>query len=211
MSRTEPDRVAVLLIGPTGAGKSPLGDLLAERGLWGRRARHFDFGGRLRRAVREAGGSGLSPAEIAFLREVLDSGRLLEDGHFGIAEKVLRAFLNEGPASAPEWVVLNGMPRHVGQAKALEPILPVAAVIELDCDAVVARRRLATDAGGDRAGREDDSPQVVEGRLATYRQRTRPLVEHYRGQGLPVLSVPVSADSTAQGLYEEIQRRQGPC
>ena len=42
---------AVLLLGPTGAGKSPLGDWLEARGLWGRPCHHFDFGANLRAIV----------------------------------------------------------------------------------------------------------------------------------------------------------------
>ena len=42
---------AILLLGPTGSGKSPLGDELEANGLNGRRCLHFDFGRRLRRAA----------------------------------------------------------------------------------------------------------------------------------------------------------------
>jgi hypothetical protein len=35
---------AILPLGPTGSGKTPLGDYLEERGLFGRRCVHFDFG-----------------------------------------------------------------------------------------------------------------------------------------------------------------------
>ena len=38
----------ILLLGPTGSGKTPLGDRLQIRDLWGRRCHHFDFGVRLR-------------------------------------------------------------------------------------------------------------------------------------------------------------------
>lgn len=41
----------VLLVGPTGSGKSPPGDLLAKRGFLGRRAHHLDFGSALRSAL----------------------------------------------------------------------------------------------------------------------------------------------------------------
>lgn len=42
---------AVLLLGPTGAGKTPLGRICAQRGLWGRSCTHVDFGACLRRAA----------------------------------------------------------------------------------------------------------------------------------------------------------------
>ena len=52
---------ALLLIGPTGSGKTPLGDLLDREGLWHRRCCHFDFGERMRRIVAGAGGMGVPP------------------------------------------------------------------------------------------------------------------------------------------------------
>ena len=44
-------REAILLLGPTGSGKTPLGQVLEERGLWGHTSRHFDFGASLREIV----------------------------------------------------------------------------------------------------------------------------------------------------------------
>ena len=43
---------AILLLGPTGSGKTPLGELMERRGFGGRRCRHFDLGDRLRRFVQ---------------------------------------------------------------------------------------------------------------------------------------------------------------
>ena len=85
---------AIVLLGPTGAGKTPLGDLLAERGLNGRRCVHFDFGENLRAVVARAQPDAVvSPQDIALLRRVLDSGALLEDREFPIAQRVLTSFL----------------------------------------------------------------------------------------------------------------------
>ncbi len=39
---------AILLLGPTGSGKTPLGQALEKKGLAGRRCVHFDFGANLR-------------------------------------------------------------------------------------------------------------------------------------------------------------------
>jgi adenylate kinase family enzyme len=44
-------REAILLLGPTGSGKTPLGQVLERRGLWGHRCSHFDFGDNLREIV----------------------------------------------------------------------------------------------------------------------------------------------------------------
>ncbi|MGB2821725.1 MAG: hypothetical protein WBF17_12140, partial [Phycisphaerae bacterium] len=70
---------AILLIGPTGSGKTPLGELLERRGLWARRCRHFDFGRRMRRiAAADPPPEWLDPAEVEVLRAVLATGALRE-------------------------------------------------------------------------------------------------------------------------------------
>jgi len=80
---------AVLLLGPTGAGKSPLGDALEQRGLLGRKCRHLDFGAELRSAVSGGKGSAAySPEELDFIHGVLERGLLLENEHFPLAKKI---------------------------------------------------------------------------------------------------------------------------
>ncbi len=64
---------ALLLLGPTGLGKTPLGLLLEARGLAGHRCVHFDFGDNLRQAVaRYQPDDILSREDIEFLRHVLE-------------------------------------------------------------------------------------------------------------------------------------------
>ena len=78
---------AILLLGPTGAGKTPLGDWLDQNGLWQRPGHHFDFGANLR-AVVAAGPSDLfAEDEIEFLKRVLTWGALLENESFYLPPK----------------------------------------------------------------------------------------------------------------------------
>lgn len=87
---------AIVLLGPTGAGKTPLGAWLEAKGLWGRRCLHFDFGASLReRAGKGAGPGPLTPAQRRFLVAVLTRGALLEDRHFPIARRLLEDFLRK--------------------------------------------------------------------------------------------------------------------
>ena len=44
---------ALLLLGPTGSSKTPLGQLIEQRGLWQTRCLHFDFGANLRQIVAQ--------------------------------------------------------------------------------------------------------------------------------------------------------------
>jgi len=197
---------AILLVGPTGSGKTPLGELLERAGLWGRRCRHFDFGEQMRRIVAAASRPPyLTDADVRFLREVLAAGALLEDEHFPIAEAILRAFVGEPPAGGA-LVVLNGLPRHVGQAEAVERIVRAAAVVELACTPEVVLRRIRADSGGDRAGRTDDDEASVRKKLAIFAERTAPLLEHYRRRAVPIRTVRIAAATTAEDVRSAINR-----
>lgn len=199
---------AIVLIGPTGSGKTPLGDLLERSGVWGRRCVHFDFGRHLRAAAQGQGGAlGLSGDEVAVIRQVLREGALLEDGQFGIAEAILRGFLASSWAAGDgAAVVLNGLPRHVGQAAGLERVVDVVAVVSLDCEAGAVRERIRKDVGADREGRTDDGAGEVERRIEVFRARTAPLLEHYSAAGARVIRLEVGPRTTADELRRELER-----
>ena len=87
---------AILLLGATGSGKTPRGAMIARRGGWGRRCRHFDFGDHLRQVAAQGRWPGLSAADIAVVTAAVGSGALLEDEHFHIAATILRGFIAAG-------------------------------------------------------------------------------------------------------------------
>jgi len=181
---------AVLLLGPTGSGKSPLGDHLARHGWRGRRCLHFDFGVHLR-AVASGGATGFDADEIAFVQGVLRAGALLENETFFIAGKILEAFLETQDARSRDVLLLNGLPRHVGQAEAVDRILAIDPLLYLDCTPEVVHRRLRLNSGGDRTARVDDDVALVAEKLRIFAERTAPLVAHYRGRGAEVHRRPV--------------------
>ena len=206
---------AILLLGPTGAGKSPLGDLIERQGLWGRPCRHFDFGRRLRRIVSgENRAAGLSPADVKFLSSVLDRGVLLEDEQFYIAEAILRAFIGELPErgetprlqatrrdAASTVLVLNGLPRHVSQARDVDRLVRMRAVVHLSCSPQDVLERIRTNVGGDREGRGDDDESAVRRRLEIYGQRIAPLDEHYRSLGVDLVTLTVGPADTPRDVW----------
>ncbi len=196
---------ALLLVGPTGSGKTPLGEELAQRGLTGRRALHFDFGAQIRRSVRFPPPDLFSQEEVSFLQDVLATGALLEDEHFPLALKILRWFISEVGLQAGEWLILNGLPRHRGQAQAMAGYVRVATVVELCCPAEVVIQRIQSNAGGDRAGRLDDHLPLVERKLEIYHSRTRPLIDFYKELGTPIIHLHVGPTTTAVELATSLE------
>jgi len=233
MSTPRPTQPALLLIGPTGSGKTPLGELIDRNGLWGRAWRHFDFGATMRSAVAAAERASaadrgnetavpslfthLTVADIELMRDVLRRGVLLEDHQFSMARRLLDWFLDRpanGKPSPPEvptdrrktWLVLNGLPRHVGQAEAMREWVDVRGVVELACDAEMVRRRIARNTGGDRGERTDDSAAEIARKLDTYQRRTAPLLEFYGRAGATRLRIDVSAEMGPQAMWAELQQ-----
>jgi adenylate kinase family enzyme len=204
MMELKDKRNAILLVGPTSSGKTPLGDLLQEQGLAGRSCRHFDFGAKFRAAASaESPPAPLSAEDIAVIRESMATGALLTDEQFIIAHKILEVFLTDLDEAL---VVLNGIPRHEGQARGIADVLDVICVVELSCDEDTVIERIRCDTGGDRAGREDDIPSLVEQKLKVYSQQTRPLIDYYKENGVPVLTADVTLVSTAADMKQEIEQ-----
>lgn len=213
--KTEPgatDRVrAVLLLGPTGSGKTPLGRLMEKKGCLAGRCHHFDFGERLRRAAgRLKPPASLSPEEMSVIRRSLETGALLEKEDLGIARKLLLSFLRRRRTAASDIVVLNGFPRHCAQAEYLEPLLDVFLVISLKASASVIMKRIKHDPGGDRFGRNDDDERAVSARLKSYNERTQPLVGYYVARGATLVTIGVTAYMTAEEMFGLVLTRVCP-
>ena len=200
---------AILLVGPTGAGKTPLGDRLERSGLWGQRCLHFDFGANLRQAATGGGAPEvLTDRDREIVRASLAAGTLLEDEHFAIVEKILQGFAEARGAGDDDLLVLNGMPRHVGQAKDMDRIVNLRAIVVLECSAEVVGERIRSNAGGDRADRTDDSPNAVAAKLRLFRERTLPLLDHYRAKGVRIESVSVGAGTTSDEIVVLLDQRR---
>ena len=157
----------LLFLGPPGAGKGTQAALLCDRyGL-----RHLSTGDLLRAEV-SAGTELGKQAET-----VMNRGELVSDS---LVLAIVKAQL--GALNGQGWL-LDGFPRNVAQAEALDPLLqelnqPIEAVVLLSLDDAVLIERLLS------RGRDDDNEAVIRNRLVVYADKTEPLIEHYRQRGL---------------------------
>jgi adenylate kinase len=106
---------------------------------------------------------------------------------------------------ARDGFVLDGFPRTIAQAQALDETLAetgqaLDAVLFFDLDDDVATERLRGRAVDE--GRQDDTPEVIARRLAVYHEQTEPVVEHYRATGK---LVPLHAERTVGEVFAQIQ------
>jgi adenylate kinase len=161
----------ILLLGPQGSGKGTQAERLsAEFGL-----PHIATGEMLRAAVAAESELGRR------VKPILDSGRLVPDE---LTIELIRERL--GQDDALRGFVLDGFPRTLAQAEALDDLLralgrDLGVVFELQVPDDVAVERLRRRAALE--GRTDDTPETIQTRLDLYHRETEPLVEHYRARG----------------------------
>lgn len=200
------DYRAILLLGPTGSGKTPLGDLCQRNGLWGKRCAHFDFGANLRKvAENHIGPSSLTHYEMKVVIDSLRTGALLEDDNFLIAQKLMTEFAERISLAEDDLIVLNGMPRHVGQADDIDTFVKMEMVLHLKCTPGIVYERISRDTGGDRSGRIDDSYNEIRKKLKLFDERTLPLLDHYCSKRVRTEVMEVNADTTEESLYHRLE------
>jgi adenylate kinase len=174
----------LLFLGPPGAGKGTQAQFLARTCS----LLHLSTGELLRAEV-EAGTELGREAE-----QVMARGALVSDA---LVLAIVRSRLESHPGG---WL-LDGFPRNLAQAEALDSLLEElgqsleqVVLMELD-DAVLIQRLLSR-------GRADDNETVIRHRLEVYREQTAPLIEHYRDRGL---LRPVDASGTVEEIGARIQ------
>ncbi len=197
---------AVILVGPSGSGKTPFGRRCEESGLWGHRCVHFDFGQNLRNiAGQSERPSYLGKYEMTIIRRSLETGALLEDEHFYIAYDILREFIEVKLNGEKGMLVLNGLPRHTGQANRIDELIDVRGVICLECSPLIVRRRVLLNSGGERSGRVDDSMAEIENRLSIFLDRTAPMVDHYQREGVTLYRITITEDTKPDEILHTLE------
>ena len=204
---TEDKFKAVLLIGATGTGKTPFGEQLETQALWEKQYHHFDFGEQLRNAVSAKEKSTmLKHNDIERINSLLKSNSLLGDSDFHIAEKLLKQFIRDkAVSSVNSIIVLNGLPRHSGQADAVSAIVDIELIIYFSASASVIKDRIAYNSGGDRTDRTDDSVEEIENKLKIFRENTMPLISYYKKLDKTILEIDVDIDTIPLYIIQEMK------
>jgi adenylate kinase len=154
---------------------------------------HVSTGDILRAAV--ADGSDLGRR----VKPILDAGDLVPDE---LMVDLIRERLGEPDAESG--FVLDGFPRTLAQAQALDTMLgqierPLTVVLELHVPRDVAVERMRKRA--DDEGRSDDTPEAIQRRLELYDELTVPVAQHYTGTGNLVR---IHGDRTVDQVWNEI-------
>jgi adenylate kinase len=181
--------VNLLLLGPQGSGKGTQAKRIAAE--W--EIPHVSTGDMFR-ALDDSTELG---REVA---AVMARGELVPDG---ITIRMIEERLAQ--ADAAEGFILDGFPRNLAQAEALDEMLAsigrgLDAILFFDLPDGVALERMEGRARDE--GRADDTPEVMAKRLAIYHEQTEPVVEHYRATGK---LVPLHAGRSVEEVFAEIQ------
>ena len=166
--------VRLILLGPPGAGKGTQAQkLAAELDL-----PHISTGV----ILREAAEKGTELGKRA--KEIMDAGQLVSDDiMLGIIRDRLQA------KDCREGYILDGFPRTIPQAEALDAILaqraePPVVIANLELDEEELRKRIAGRRRQDT--RSDDAEETVLSRFQVYQQKTRPLLDYYGSRVRPI-------------------------
>jgi len=206
--------VILVFLGPPGAGKGTQAKLLSQRmGFL-----HLSTGDLLREAVKNQTPLGKKA------KEYMDRGELVPDGL--IVQLIEETMPKDGN------VILDGFPRTVNQALALEEMLKVKGekiskvlFFNVPDEVIIDRlsgRRVCSKCGavyhvkynppkvegmcdlcgGSLVQRDDDREEVVKKRLEVYRKQTQPLIEFYQDRGIIYR---LDAEKGVEELFEEIK------
>ena len=203
----------IILLGAPGAGKGTQASMITDAyGIL-----HISTGDIFRANMQEK-----TPIGV-IAKSYIDKGQLVPDD---ITCQIVEDRLQQDDCKKNGFM-LDGFPRTIPQAEALEKLEKVDAVINIDIDTslLMARlcgRRVCKDCGesyhvsrlngkttcekcgGELYQRKDDNSETVSSRLKVYHAQTAPLIEYYTKKGL---LINVQGDATPTEVFAEICKK----
>lgn len=189
----------IILLGPPGSGKGTQAQLLVQRyGIV-----QLSTGEMLRAAVAAGTPVGLKA------KEIMASGGLVPDE---IVVGIISDRIDQ--PDAKNGFILDGFPRTVPQAEALDDLLrhkhlKLDAVIELRVNESALLSRVETRVAQMRERGEevrvDDTPEVLTKRLASYRSQTEPLIHYYsERRKLSTIDGMMAIDEVTRAIHRQL-------
>ena len=207
----------LIFLGPPGAGKGTQATGVSSH----LRVPHISTGDMFRAAIKNETPTGLEA------KRYMDAGQLVPDS---VVVDMVRERLAM-PACANGYL-LDGFPRTVEQARALDEIATPDAVVDIEvpderllarltgrrvcskCNGTfhvskVADEKVCPVCGGELYQRDDDKPATISNRLGVYHEQTAPLIGYYAGLGklkrIDVGALPLyDGDSRAEDVFQAI-------
>lgn len=182
----------LVFLGPPGAGKGTQAAVVSQA----LNIPHISTGDMFRKAMREGTPTGLKA------KAYIDNGQLVPDS---VTIEMVQERLAE--ADCANGYLLDGFPRNLDQAKALEGFTKLTAVVDIavadekliarlsgrrvcpTCNgtfhiATLADEKVCSTCGGELIQRKDDNPATIANRLEVYHAQTSPLTEYYEAEGI---------------------------
>jgi len=203
----------LIFLGPPGAGKGTI----AVRTREYFQIPHISTGDLFRGHIQNKTDIGKQ------VQSILASGELVPDQ---LTIEIVRQRLSEDDTGSG--YILDGFPRTIAQAKALEDFTTIQGVLnfELASESIIKRlsgRRIAKESGRvyhidynppktagicDETGealiqRPDDQPEAIQNRLRVYEKQTAPLIDYYRTRDLLLT---VDAEPAPEQVFEQVKK-----
>lgn len=199
----------IVLLGAPGCGKGTQAAKICEKfGI-----PHISTGDIFRENIKNKTPLGIK------VKSIMDNGDLCPDD---VTCELVKERLSK--ADCENGYLLDGFPRNLIQAKALNDFAKPDVVIDINVDLAKIERRITGRRSCEKCGgsfhidfigdvtdcptcgaklviRKDDTPEVIKERLLVYANYNEPLIEYYTQQNL--LTV-VNGDQSIDGVFEDI-------
>ncbi len=202
----------IILLGAPGAGKGTQASRISDA----YKLPHISTGDIFRENIKNGTPIGLQA------KSYIDQGLLVPDE---VTCKIVEDRISR--EDCKEGYMLDGFPRNISQAEALDKITDIDLVINIDVDFSLlldrlCGRRVCKDCGesyhvsrlngetkcarcgGELYQRKDDNPETVQSRLDVYTAQTAPLIEYYKNKGV---LFNVVGNTTPEDVYEKVSQK----